>query len=69
MKNLAMRRQLIQPQRERTDGHRALPRCRRCGADTLAGSVIDGALLCERCTQRARQDRDETDRTEVNFLL
>lgn len=69
MRNLAMRPQLIQPEQERTGGHGALRRCRCCGADILAGPVIDGALLCERCAQRARRDRDETDRTEVNFLL
>jgi len=44
-------------------------RCRGCGAFVLAGVVVDGALLCERCALKARRDRAEVDRTEVDFLL
>jgi len=41
--------------------HRALRRCHGCGSYARASSEIEGRLLCEKCLEKARRDREAED--------
>ena len=55
--------------------HRALRRCHVCGSYARPVDIdeISGTIRCERCAEKNRRERerarDETDPTEVSFLI
>ena len=41
--------------------HRALRRCHGCGSYTRPFDEVDGTIRCERCAQKARREREDSD--------
>ncbi|MEO8189719.1 MAG: hypothetical protein ABI682_05210 [Acidobacteriota bacterium] len=63
----------MQLELENDANHRALRRCRSCGAYARPFDEVNGAPRCERCAKRARraevEDEKLNDPTEVNFSV
>ncbi len=54
--------------------HRALRRCYRCGNYARPFDSVNGAIRCEPCAKRdrkvrPREEENQADPTEVNFLV
>ena len=43
------------------NNHRALRRCHGCGSYARPSAEIDGRLLCERCADKLRREREAED--------
>lgn len=47
--------------------HRALRRCHGCGQYARPFGEVAGRLLCERCLERARREREENEDLNVIY--
>ena len=67
-----MRCQPIWLEHDPEANHRALRRCRSCGAYARPVDLVEGMPRCERCAEKARLEKErrrEEDPTRVDFLI